>query len=140
MIPRSWAKPSSGLKPRDLHVAIMLFSYGSDAQRPAFPSIDTIAAKTGLSRSTVKRSLRKMIALGHIIAERVPGSTTRYRVAKFARTQVIQSGPGVGQIRDPRVDHLVDHKSKAEEKSQRRADGLQALAQIKAKHPFLRRA
>jgi hypothetical protein len=113
MIPRSWAEPSSGLKPRDLQIAIMLFSYGSDIRHPAFPSLTTIANRMKLSRRTVQRSVNKMVRLGHVVAGQRAGTTTVYTIANFRPTLVKAGDQGPRQLPVHRVDPVVDHKSKA---------------------------
>ncbi len=46
------------------HKAVMwvLESYIADAKQSAFPSLNTLARQTGLSRSTVKRTLKELQA------------------------------------------------------------------------------
>lgn len=112
MIPRFWAEPSSGLKPRDLHVAIMLFSYGGGPNRAAYPALQTIADKTGLSVSTVRRSIKRMIDLGHIAAEQIPGAPTKYRVLNFETGVVTMRDQGVCSPARPPSRPVVDIRVK----------------------------
>jgi DNA-binding transcriptional MocR family regulator len=110
MIPRHWAEPSSGLKPRDLHVAIALLSFGGEPDHPAFPSLATLAKLTGLSMSTVQRSIAKMIRLGLIRATKRKGTTTAYTLVKSLGTLVIQGDQGGSQLGDRGASHQRDHR------------------------------
>jgi DNA-binding transcriptional MocR family regulator len=110
MIPRHWAEPSSGLKPRDLHVAIALLSFGGEPDHPAFPSLATLAKLTGLSVSTVQRSLSKMLRLNLIQATKRKGTTTAYTLVKSLGTLVIQSDQGASQLGDQGASHQHDHR------------------------------
>jgi hypothetical protein len=109
MIPRSWVEPSSGLAPRDLHVAIALLSFGgSDPAHPAFPSLATLAKLTGLSTRTVRRSLSKMVQLKHLRAHQRTGGTTAYTLDILYRTPDITAVRGVGHVSDqgPQTTHV----------------------------------
>jgi hypothetical protein len=98
MIPRSWAEPSSGLSPTDLHVAIALLSFGgSDPAHPAFPSLGRVAKITGLSVRTVRRSVSKMVRLKKLRAQTRIGGTTAYTI-------IVSGDPGHPRMSRPTPD------------------------------------
>lgn len=67
------------MPPKAKAVLISLADNANDAGH-CWPSIDTIAARTCLSRDSVMRAIRELEALGHITADRSNGRHTTYMV------------------------------------------------------------
>lgn len=63
-------------------LAVCLADYADDLGESIFPSLETLEAKAGMSRSTVKRTLTKLLQLGVIerVAEATPVSPAFYRI------------------------------------------------------------
>jgi DNA-binding transcriptional regulator YhcF (GntR family) len=56
-----------------------LHLFENNPREPIFPSINTIAKITGISRSTTKRTLRNLEKLGHILTARsITGTSNTY--------------------------------------------------------------
>ena len=76
--PHTWQKAildDSNLYSNEKLAALTLLSYMAPMQPTAWPSLTTLADKTGLGLSTVKRSLRGLEKHGYIMRE--PGNPTR---------------------------------------------------------------
>jgi len=93
-------------------VALKLADYANDAGGNVWPALDTVAEHTEVSKSTVQRSIKEMLASGLLELEREggkgPGSTTRYRfnLRCLAAAPKIEKG-GQGD-HDGQGDHLYD--------------------------------
>ena len=97
-------------------VALKLADYANDAGGNVWPALDTVAEHTEVSKSTVQRSIKEMLASGLLELEREggkgPGSTTRYRfnLRCLAAAPKIEKG-GQGDHRTIKKD-----KEKGEER------------------------
>ena len=65
------------LDPTAAHVLLVIATHADRAGR-AWPSVDTIARETRLSRATVQRALRRIEAVGAIKVEQRGGRASRY--------------------------------------------------------------
>jgi hypothetical protein len=79
----------------------------------AFPGIDYIGERCGISRPTVKRSLRRLEALEYIVKLLRPGHSTRYLPGKILEAGGGQQGdPTGGSTLTPVVDHLIPKRKR----------------------------
>ena len=102
----SWAWSVDGLDPGPKLVLLRLADHaGADGQ--CWPSLETIAERTGLHRTTVLRALTALEQAGHITRLRSRGgSSTRYLLAigQVHHAPVVDPAPAPEQVHDAPVE------------------------------------
>lgn len=73
----------------------MIKSYVSMDEPDAFPSIDTLIQDTGMSKSTIIRSIQKLVEMGYL-SKQLVGRNTVYRVVE--RIQVLDDAGDVQAV------------------------------------------
>jgi biotin operon repressor len=93
---RSEAFKTLGGSAIKVYLVIGLYSdFGTDW---AYPSIRTIARQAGLSRQTVLNAIEELSALGILVANKVKGRTTAYRIIRQAPQRPAHRSSQVTQI------------------------------------------
>ena len=80
------------LTARDRHVLRAIVDH-ADASGRAFPNLETLAAETALSRSTVVIAVRQLDEVGRIIVKRRPYESNLYQVVAFSPHVVSSPNP-----------------------------------------------
>lgn len=62
-------------------VLMLIASHVNRRTGEAYPSVTRLADLAGISTRTAQRGIRQLVALGYLLEKRVPGRTTRYRLA-----------------------------------------------------------
>lgn len=106
-------------------VAVKLADYANDAGGNVWPALETVACLTEVSKSTVQRSVKKLLEMGVLELEsgggNGPGHTTRYRfnltkMAELPRLKEEDSHPdhlnhNVKVVTQPQKGGHPDHQS-----------------------------
>jgi Bifunctional DNA primase/polymerase, N-terminal/Primase C terminal 1 (PriCT-1)/Helix-turn-helix domain len=80
------------LTARDRHVLRAIVDHANASGR-AFPSLETLAAETALSRSTVQIAVKQLDDVGRIIVKRRPYESNLYQVVAFSPHVVFSPNP-----------------------------------------------